>query len=153
MLLGKTNITLDTKGRIAIPARYREQLLNLCEGKLAVVLNPFDGCLNIYPLTEWEKCLLKMGQVTDKTQDFRDVQRMIYSNSHVVEMDGSGRTLIPQELREKISLEKNAVLIGHNEKFELWSESDWLRVSKEGTEKLMESLSSRTERLDIGFSM
>lgn len=153
MLLGKTNITLDTKGRIAIPARYREQLLDACDGKLVVALNPFDGCLNVYPHGEWVKCMRKMEQVPDQSHDFREVQRIIYSNSHEVDMDGSGRVLVPQESRERIHLEKNAVLVGHNEKFELWSEEDWLRVSKEGTEKLLSSLSSRSDRLDIGFKM
>ncbi len=153
MLLGKTNITLDSKGRIAVPARYREQLLDACDGKLVVALNPFDGCLNIYPHGEWVKCMRKMDQVADQSQNFREVQRIIYSNSHEVDMDGSGRLLIPQESRERINLEKSAVLVGHNEKFELWAEEDWLRVSKEGTEKLMSSLNSSSERLDIGFKM
>ena len=68
-------------------------------------------------------------------------------------MDASGRVLVPQELREQIGLEKNAVLVGHNDKFELWSETDWLRVCKEGTEKLMASQSSSVDRLDLGFTM
>lgn len=153
MLLGKTNITLDTKGRVSIPARYREQLLDACDGKLVVALNPFDGCLNIYPHGEWLKCMRKMEQVEDKSKDFREVQRIIYSNSHEIDMDASGRVLVPQELRERIGLEKNSVLVGHNDKFELWSEADWLRVCKEGTEKLMASQSSSTERLDLGFTM
>lgn len=153
MLLGKTNITLDTKGRIAIPARYREGLLDSCGGKLVVALNPFDGCLNIYPHAEWLKSMRKMEQKQDQSHDFRAVQRIIYSNSHEVDMDGSGRVLIPQELIERVGLDKNVVLIGHNEKFELWGEADWLRVSKEGTDKLLESLGSRADRIDIGFTM
>ncbi len=153
MLLGKTNITLDTKGRIAIPARYREQLVDLCDGKLVVALNPIDGCLNIYPQGEWQKCMRKMDQVQNKSHDFRELQRVIYANANEIDMDGSGRVLIPQELRETVGLQKNAVLIGHNDKFELWSEEEWLRVSKEGTEKLMKSMRSNTDRPDIGFTM
>ena len=153
MLLGKTNITLDTKGRIAIPARYREQLVDLCDGKLVVALNPIDGCLNIYPHGEWLKCMRKMDQVQNKSHDFRELQRVIYANANEIDMDGSGRVLIPQELRDTVGLQKNAVLVGHNDKFELWSEEDWLRVSKEGTEKLMKSMRSKTDRPDIGFTM
>jgi MraZ protein len=153
MLLGKTNITLDTKGRIAIPARYREQLVDLCDGKLVVALNPIDGCLNIYPHGEWLKCMRKMDQVQNKSHDFRELQRVIYANANEIDMDGSGRVLIPQELRDTVGLQKNAVLVGHNDKFELWSEDDWLRVSKEGTEKLMKSMRANTDRPDIGFTM
>ena len=153
MLLGKTNITLDTKGRIAIPARYREQLVDVCDGKLVVALNPIDGCLNIYPHGEWQKCMRKMDQVQNKSHDFRELQRVIYAYANEVDMDGSGRVLVPQELREQVGLQKNAVLVGHNDKFELWGEEDWLRVSKEGTEKLMKSMRSKTDRPDIGFTM
>ena len=153
MLLGKANITLDTKGRIAIPARYREQLVDVCDGKLVVALNPIDNCLNIYPHGEWLKCMRKMDQVQNKSHDFRELQRVIYAFANEVDMDGSGRVLVPQELREQVGLQKNAVLVGHNDKFELWSEEDWLRVSKEGAEKLLKSMRSKTDRPDIGFTM
>lgn len=153
MLLGKTNITLDTKGRISIPARYREQLLDLCEGKLVVALNPMDGCLMIYPQGEWQKCMKKMEQVPNPSNDLRELQRVIYAFASEVDMDGSGRVLISQELREQVGLEKCAVLVGHNDKFELWSEEEWLRVSKEGTEKLLKSMRSNSARPDIGFTM
>lgn len=153
MLLGKTNISLDTKGRIAIPARYREQLVDACDGKLVVVFNPMDGCLSIYPYGEWQKCIRKMEQVQNNSNEWRELQRMIYAFANEVDMDGSGRVLIPQELREHVGLQKNAVLIGHNEKFELWAEEEWLRVSKEGVDKLMQSLQSKPDRPDIGFTM
>ena len=78
---------------------------------------------------------------------------MLYSFAHEVDMDGSGRVLIPQELREYVGLQKNAVLIGHNDKFELWSEEEWLRVSKEGVDKLMQSMRSKPDRPDLGFTL
>ena len=68
-------------------------------------------------------------------------------------MDGSGRVLVPQSSREEVGLEKDAVLIGHGKKFELWSEESWLRTREEGDKKLIESLKSRTERLHIGFNL
>lgn len=153
MFLGKTTLTLDSKGRIAIPARYREQLLDLCDGKLVISYNPLDNCLPIYPYSEWEKCERKMEEVEDQSDDFREFQRLIYSFTNEVDMDGSGRMLIPQSSREEIGLAKNAVLIGHGKKFELWDEENWLRTSKEGSEKLIESLKSRTERMHIGFRL
>ncbi len=153
MFLGKTTLTLDAKGRIAIPARYREELLDLCDGKLVISFNPLDKCLPIYPYPEWEKCERQMEEVEDQSDDFREFQRMIYSYTNEVDMDGSGRLLIPQSSREGIELEKNAVLIGHGKKFELWGEDNWLRTSKEGNAKLIESLKARTERMHIGFKL
>jgi len=153
MLLGKTNITLDSKGRIAIPARYREQLMDACEGKLVVVYNPMNECLSIYPHGEWQKCMRKMDQVENQSNEFRELQRIIYAFANEVDMDGSGRVLIPQELREFVSLQKNAVLIGHNDKFELWAEEEWLPVSKDGVQKLKQSLQAKADRIDIGFKM
>ncbi|OED40672.1 division/cell wall cluster transcriptional repressor MraZ [Chromatiales bacterium (ex Bugula neritina AB1)] len=153
MFLGKTTLTLDSKGRIAIPARYREQLLDLCDGKLVISYNPHDNCLPIFPFGEWQECERKMEAVEDESADFRRFQRLIYSYTNDVDMDSSGRVLIPQASREEVGLTKNAVLIGHGKKFELWGEDNWLRSSKEDKEKLVESLKSRTERLHIGFRL
>lgn len=153
MFLGTTSLTLDAKGRIAIPARYRAQLNEMCGGTLVISYNPLDKCLPIYPQNEWLLCEQKMNAVKDRTVEFRAFQRMLYSYTNALEMDSNGRVLVPQASRDKIGLKKNAFLIGHGEKFELWSEESWLRTREEDDEKLIESLSSRTERMDIGFDL
>jgi len=94
-----------------------------------------------------------MEAVEDQSDQFRAFQRLLYSYTNEVEMDSNGRVLVPQSSREEIGLEKNAVLIGHGKKFELWSEQSWLQTREEGDEKLIESLKSRTERLHIGFRL
>ncbi len=153
MFLGKTTLSLDSKGRIAIPAKYRAQLTEMCGGKLVISYNPLDKCLPIYPYDEWLECERKMEEVEDQSDQFRDFQRLLYSFTNEVDMDGSGRVLIPQSSREEVGLQKNAVLIGHGRKFELWSEENWLQTFEKGNEKLIESLKSRTERLHIGFRL
>jgi len=153
MFLGRTTLTLDAKGRIAIPARYREQLLEMCVGKMVVSINPLDNCLPIYPYNEWENCVQAMDKVEDQTDEFRQFQRYLFSFSFEVDMDSNGRLLIPQASREEVGLEKSAVLIGHGEKFELWDEDNWLQTSKQDSEKLIESLKARTERMHIGFKL
>lgn len=153
MFFGKSTLTLDSKGRIAIPARYREQLFDLCEGKLVVTYNPAERCLPIYPYEEWRQCVRKMQAVPDQSAQVRKLQRLIYSFTHEVDMDASGRLLIPQDSREEVGLVKNAVLIGHGEKFELWDESSWLRVSKEESKELIETIVSDEELDKLGFQL
>ena len=153
MFLGTTTLTLDAKGRIAIPARFRAKLNEMCGGKLVISYNPLDKCLPVYPYDEWLECMQKMEAVEDHSDQFREYQRMLYAYTTEVDMDGSGRILIPQLSRDEIGLTKGAVLIGHGKKFELWSEENWLRTREEGDKKLVESLKSRTERLHIGFSL
>lgn len=153
MFLGTTTLTLDAKGRVAIPARYRAQLNDLCGGKLVISYNPLDKCLPIYPYDEWLQCEQKMDAVQDQSDQFRAFQRLLYSYTNEVDMDSNGRVLVPQSSRDEIGLEKNAVLIGHGKKFELWGEERWLQTREEGDKQLIESLKSRTERLHIGFNL
>jgi len=131
MFLGTTTLTLDAKGRIAIPARYRAQLKELCDGKLVVSYNPLDKCLPIYPYSEWLVCQRKMAEVKDRSEEFRAFQRFLFSATNEVDMDSNGRVLIPQASRELIEIETR--------------END--------DKKLIDGLKSRTERLDIGFSL
>lgn len=153
MFLGKSTLTLDAKGRIAIPARYREQLFDACDGKLVVSYNPAEKCLPIYPYEEWRQCVRKMQAAPDQSPKVRKLQRLIYSFTHEIDMDGSGRVLIPQESREVVGLAKTAVLIGHGEKFELWDEQSWLRVSKEESKELVDMIVSDEELSKLGFQL
>lgn len=153
MFLGTTTLTLDAKGRIAIPARYRAQLNESCDGKLVISYNPLDKCLPIWPYDEWLECERKMEAVQDQSEQFRAFQRLLYSYTNQVDMDSNGRVLVPQSSREEIGMEKSAVLIGHGKKFELWSEEKWLQNRENNDAKLIESLKSRTERLHIGFNL
>ncbi len=153
MFSGTTSLTLDAKGRIAIPARYRAQLNELCGGKLVISYNPFDKCLPIYPHDEWVVCEQKMEAKQDNSVKFRSLQRFLYAHTNEVEMDSNGRVLVPQLSRDEIDLEKDAFLIGHGKKFELWSAETWLQIREKEDKELIESLRSSSERMDIGFSL
>lgn len=153
MFLGTTSLTLDAKGRVAIPARYRARLEEMCGGKLIISYNAYEKCLPIYPEDEWQRCMQNMDAVNDKSVKFAAYQRMLYSWTYEVDMDSNGRVLIPQVSRDEIGLEKNAFLIGHGKKFELWSEERWLQTREKDNKVLIEELGSGSERMDIGFNL
>lgn len=124
MFKGSHPVTIDAKGRIAIPASYRQSLLDDCAGRL-VVTRHWDGCLLIYPATEFQKFesqLLAKGSLNPKV---RDIQRFFIGNARDIDMDRQGRLLLPSNLRVAASLESKAVLSGIGNLFELWDESQF----------------------------
>ncbi len=124
MFRGVNNIALDTKGRMAIPSRYREHLRAEHEGQLVVTVYR-DACLLIYPLSEWEEIERKLNRLPSFNRQARRLQRLLVGHATEVEMDGHGRVLLPGPLREFAGLEKKVVMIGQGNKFELWDEARW----------------------------
>ena len=124
MFRGVNTINLDSKGRLAIPTRYREQLVRSCEGQMVVTVDR-DGCLLLYPLPEWEEIERKLARLSSFNKQTRRLQRLLIGHATECEMDASGRILLSQPLRDFAGLEKAAVLIGQSNKFEIWSESNW----------------------------
>lgn len=126
MFRGIAKLNLDGKGRLAVPAKYRELLSAQCEGRLIVTADP-SRCLLIYPLPEWEPIEQKLNSLSSFNPRTRSLQRLLVGNASDVELDAAGRILIPPPLREFAALEKNAVLVGQGNKFELWDEESWSR--------------------------
>ncbi|HET9122946.1 MAG TPA: division/cell wall cluster transcriptional repressor MraZ [Acidiferrobacteraceae bacterium] len=124
MLRGVTSLTLDGKGRMAIPTRYREELARYCEGRMVLTVDR-DHCLLLYPLPEWEEIERKLVQLPSLNPQTRSLQRLLIGHATECEMDGSGRILLPPPLRGFASLEKDIVLIGQGNKFEIWDEQQW----------------------------
>ncbi len=124
MFRGVTHINLDTKGRIALPSRYRERLSGLCDGNLVVTVDR-DHCLLIYPLPEWEHIEQKLVRLPSLNRTARRLQRLLIGHATECQLDGNGRILLPAPLRAFAGLEKHSVLIGQGNKFELWDESAW----------------------------
>jgi MraZ protein len=118
------NISLDAKGRMAIPTRYRERLHERCDGQIVVTVDR-DHCLLIYPLPEWEEIERKLVRLPSLNKQARRLQRLLIGHATECQLDGSGRVLLPPPLREFANLERNAVLIGQGNKFELWDEKLW----------------------------
>ncbi len=124
MFRGVTHINLDTKGRIALPSRYRERLVGLCDGNLVVTVDR-DHCLLIYPLPEWEHIEQKLVRLPSLNRAARRLQRLLIGHATECQLDGNGRILLPAPLRTFAGLEKHSVLIGQGNKFELWDEQAW----------------------------
>ena len=133
MFRGVNTVNLDSKGRLAIPTRYRDQLVRLCEGQMVVTVDR-DGCLLLYPLPEWEEIERKLARLSSFQKQTRRLQRLLIGHATECEMDGNGRILLSQPLREFAGLEKAVVLIGQSNKFEIWSESTWTERRKEWIE-------------------
>jgi len=122
---GFSTLSLDSKGRMAVPSRYRERLLAMSDGKLVLTLNPLDRSLWLYPLPEWELIEEKLAQLSDFERQGRRAKQMMRGYASDCQLDGQGRILVPQELREYAGLNKQAVILGQGNKFEVWDEAAW----------------------------
>lgn len=133
MFRGVAQLSLDSKGRLAIPAKYRDALVGHCNGRLVITADP-SKCLLIYPQPAWEPIEQKLNGLSSFNPRTRSLQRLLVGNASDVEMDGAGRILVPGKLREFAGLDKEVVLVGQGAKFELWNEEKW---NKEIDEALM----------------
>ncbi len=125
MFRGSNEINMDTKGRMAIPARYRDGLVAQCDGCLVATIDIKDKCLFIYPLPEWEKIESDIAALPTFNDATRRLQRLLIGHAREMELDGNGRVLIPPELRSYAQLDKKAMLVGQGRRFELWSQDNW----------------------------
>ncbi|MGH8150891.1 MAG: division/cell wall cluster transcriptional repressor MraZ [Steroidobacteraceae bacterium] len=124
MFRGATKITLDDKGRLVMPTRYRESILERAQGKLVVTVDR-DKCLLAYPRPEWEQTELKLMSLPSLHPQARWLQRLMVGHATDVELDGHGRFLLPPELREIAGIERSGWLLGQGNRFELWQEARW----------------------------
>ncbi|HXA34817.1 MAG TPA: division/cell wall cluster transcriptional repressor MraZ [Steroidobacteraceae bacterium] len=124
MFRGANKLTLDVKGRMVMPTRYRDRLQELCGGKLVVTVDK-DQCLLIYPLPDWEEIERKLMRLSSMNPQTRRLQRLMVGNATDLELDGHGRLLLPPKLREFGLLTRDAMLIGQGLHFELWDEARW----------------------------
>ncbi|MBB1473752.1 MULTISPECIES: division/cell wall cluster transcriptional repressor MraZ [unclassified Luteimonas] len=120
---GETAITIDDKGRLAIPTSYRDLVASACANRLVVTYNPFEkGCLYLYPFAQWERVRDQVNGLSKVRRTNRELQLKLVGAAAIVEPDGNGRISIPASHRKAIGIEKHAVLLGMGDKFELWSE-------------------------------
>lgn len=123
MFQGETAISVDDKGRLAIPTAYREQVVQACGNRLVLTYNPFEqGCLWIFPQPEWERVRDQVNALPSVKAVHRALQMKLVGAAAQVEPDGAGRILLPASQRAAAGIEKRAVLLGMGNKFELWSE-------------------------------
>lgn len=125
MFRGITSINIDTKGRLAIPTRYRECIRIDGPHHLIATIDTESPCLLLYPTQEWEVIEAKLQRLSSFNQATRRIQRLLIGHATELEIDGSGRILLPPLLRDYASLDKKAILLGQGKKFELWDEQRW----------------------------
>lgn len=124
MFRGINPLSLDAKGRLSMPARYRQQVRDAADGQLILTVDR-DRCLLLYPLPVWEEVEQKLIQLSSVNARARALKRLLLGHAEECGMDGSGRILLPAPLREFANLDKRVVLVGQGNKFEIWNEPAW----------------------------
>jgi MraZ protein len=138
MFRGENKVTLDAKGRLAMPTRYREGLAADAAGQLVVTIDHVERCLLIYALPDWEQIERKLSKLPALDPVARSLQRLMIGHASDVELDSAGRVLIPPNLREYAALTRDVVLSGQGTRFELWDEALW-SAQREASIKLHQS--------------
>ena len=143
MFRGRSIHTLDAKGRIRIPTRFRDILKTRYDDRF--VITNLDRCLIAYPLQEWEIIEEKLGSLSLVRQDVKAFQRFFISGATECSFDKQGRVLIPQTLREHASLEREVVLAGMLRSFEVWSKDLWTEEIKRAQDNFAQITSTLAE--------
>ncbi|MCX5906859.1 MAG: division/cell wall cluster transcriptional repressor MraZ [Deltaproteobacteria bacterium] len=141
MFRGRFEHTIDGKGRVSIPAKFRELLVERYDDRL--ILTNFDRCLVAYPFEEWQVLEEKVSSLSMIKKEVKAFQRFFISGAAEVPIDKLGRILVPPTLREYAHLERNVVFAGLGKKFELWSKERWqeeIKRSQEDFEGISEAL-------------
>ena len=119
MFMGTYGHSIDAKGRVIVPAKFREVL-----GDSFVVTLGLDGCLFVYPEEEWEDFVKQLKELPG-SKEARKLQRYFMAGAAPCDVDKQGRVLIPSSLREKVGLDKDVVFVGVTSKIEIWSKERW----------------------------
>ena len=143
MLLGESNHNLDLKGRIAMPAKFREQL----KGG-AIITRGLDHCLFVFGKNEWEILAQKLISLPLAQANSRAFVRLMLAGATDVELDAQGRVLIPDYLREYARLKKEATITGLYNRMEIWDKEEWAKY-KQKTESASEEIAEKLSELGI----
>ncbi len=133
MFIGQSIQSIDSKGRLSIPSKFREIINTKYSGKL--ILTYFEPNIVAYPTEEWMGMEEKLRQIPTMQKDLRDFIRMIYSNASECSLDNQGRILVPTTLRDFGGLQKEVALIGIMNKIEIWSKDRWDEFNEGNKEK------------------
>jgi len=147
MFRGATLVNLDSKGRLAVPTRYREQLVNISEGQMVCTIDIHHPCLLLYPLPEWEVIEQKLSRLSSMNPAERRVQRLLLGHASECLMDNAGRLLLAPVLRQYAGLTKEVMLVGQFNKFELWDETTWHQQVTEDISAEQKSTEPLSDRL------
>jgi len=143
MFIGEYRHTIDTKKRLALPAKFRKEL-----GKTVVITRGLDSCLIVYPLKEWRVMSDKLGKLPLSQTEARGFARVMLSGAMAVGVDGLGRVLIPEYLKGYAGLKKNVIICGIYNRLEIWDAQKW-NIYEKKMEKGVEDLASKLKELGI----
>lgn len=133
MLLGEYEHSIDTKGRIAMPAKLREGL-----GGKFIITKGLDGCLFVYAMDEWQRVEQKLASLPMSRKTARDFTRFLFGGACEGECDKQGRVLLPASLRRYAGLEREAVIVGVGSRAEIWNAAKWQQYNEESAEDVNE---------------
>ncbi len=120
MFMGEYSHSIDEKGRLIMPAKFREEL-----GEAFVLTRGLDGCISVYPQTEWKKLEEKLSSLPLTNKNARTITRFLVSSAATCELDKQGRMLVPNALREYAGLVKDVIVTGNLERIEIWDKAKW----------------------------
>lgn len=125
MFRGLNSLNMDAKGRMTIPAQYRQAIMEAAEGQLVVTIDTEDRCLLLYPLPQWRLIEERLSELPTFQPAARRIQRLLIGHATELELDRNSRVLLPPLLREYAGLDKTVMLVGQGKRFEVWGESQW----------------------------
>lgn len=125
--IGKISASIDGKGRVAIPAKYRKRLNDVDDGAgtVVVTLSESDRCLWLYPVSEWSEIRVRIRTLPTTNARNRMLRQKLLGGATDLDIDSNGRILLPAEHREHIGVDKQILFVGNDQKIELWEESEW----------------------------
>jgi MraZ protein len=141
MFRGSFEHSVDSKGRVSVPSRFRDILADRYEGRLVLTMD-YDQCLAVYPLEEWERIEEKIKALPMMQKEVKDFMRFVFSTAAECELDKQGRILIPPALRERAGINKSVMVVGIINKLEIWDKAVWEARKSQNGDKIGEALSS-----------
>jgi MraZ protein len=141
MFRGSFEHTVDSKGRVSVPSKFRDIIAERYEGKLVLTMD-FDHCLTVYPLEEWEALEEKIKSLPMMQKEVKDFMRFFFSSATECELDKQGRILIPPAHRGSAGIAKNVMVVGIMNKIELWDVKAWEARNIQNGDKIGEALAA-----------
>ncbi|HTP03830.1 MAG TPA: division/cell wall cluster transcriptional repressor MraZ [Nitrospirota bacterium] len=141
MFRGSFEHSVDSKGRVSVPSKFRDIIADRYDGRLVMAMD-FDRCLTVYPLEEWEKLEEKIKTLPMMQKEVKDFMRFFFSSATECELDKQGRILIPPIHRERAGITKNVMLVGIINKIEIWDAEAWEARNSQNGDKISEALAA-----------
>ena len=146
MFRGRHEYTIDEKGRLSIPSKFREVLATSFDARL--IVTNFDQCLWAYPVTEWQELERKVGGLPQFLDEVKALQRVFISAATECTIDKQGRILLPPTLKDYAGITRDVIIVGMTKRIEIWAKERWNEVFKEAQGKL-ESMGARLAELGL----